>query len=157
MRRCGAATFSIMTFNMMTLSIKCLFATLSITRLCHYAECRILLLRLGRVSLCWMPLFWVSWYRWFWWSVWNMFRFAGSEPGSCLCQVFNSKLVSFAIQRGEFTSYIQPMLELKPPPRFRPFSSSLSMDLTKSSAYEHYYAIRLLTCFLLAQWCDIIP
>jgi hypothetical protein len=37
-------TLSIMVFNIMTLSIMVLFVTLTITALCHYAECLINLL-----------------------------------------------------------------------------------------------------------------
>ncbi len=39
---CGATTLSITTPSMMTLTIRGLFVTLSITRLFHYAECRVL-------------------------------------------------------------------------------------------------------------------
>jgi hypothetical protein len=38
----GATTLRIMTFSIMTLSIKGFFATLSITKLCHNADCGIL-------------------------------------------------------------------------------------------------------------------
>ncbi len=40
--RNGATTLSITTFSIMTLSIRGLHVTLSITMLCHYAEYRIL-------------------------------------------------------------------------------------------------------------------
>jgi hypothetical protein len=47
----GAMTLSTMIFSITTLIIKGLFATFSITTLCHYAECRVIFIVMLNVIL----------------------------------------------------------------------------------------------------------
>ncbi len=55
---------------------------------------------------------------------------AGREPKICLGWIFNTKLDSFAPK----TLMIQPILELKTPPKFSPVIQSLSIVTGKMIA-----------------------
>jgi hypothetical protein len=56
----GATTFSMTTFNIMTLRIKDWYVTLSITMFCIVLSVIMLNVALY-LLLCWMSLYWVSW------------------------------------------------------------------------------------------------